>query len=232
MKICILHIGHTEPGQTSKHPASPERFKSALAPHLPDAVWTTISALNDALPDPSDFDAYLITGGKYSVFDSYPWQDRLLAFIGDVMERKIKLAGICYGHQAIGQVLGARVERSPKGYGVGLMPVTVVEDRPWCEARPEGYVLHAMHQDQLVSLPEGAGLFLSNAFCPISGFTVGEHVFAIQQHPDFTKALNRDLIVRRIDRIGEPTATSAIASFEGKDDTEHSVNWLAGFLAS
>lgn len=231
MHICILHIGHTEPGTRPKHAPSPIRFQAALSPHLPDASWTTISAVTDVLPTPNSFDAYLITGGKYSVFDSYPWQDRLFAFLKNVMDDDIPLAGICYGHQAIAHVLGARVERSAKGYGVGLMPVNVVADRPWCQSRSEPFNLHAMHQDQLTELPAHAELFLRSDFCPISGFTIGNSVFAIQQHPDFTAELNRDLIERRIARIGDAAATDAIGSLQGPDDTPISVAWLAGFLS-
>lgn len=232
MKICILHIGHTEPGAASKFPPSPERFTTALTPHLPTAEFTTVSAVNDPLPQPHDFDAYLITGGKYSVFDPYPWQDRLFDFLHEVMTKKIPLAGICYGHQAIAHVLGAKVVRSEKGYGVGLMPVTVTADRPWCEKRAAPYLLHAMHQDQLVELPEDAELFLTSDFCPISGFTIGSAVFAIQQHPDFNSGLNQHLIEKRHERIGARVAADAIASLNGPDDTPTSVAWLAGFFTN
>lgn len=231
MHICILQIGHSEPGAVTKHPPSPERFKAALSPHLPQATWTTISAVADTLPAAEDFDAYLITGGKYSVFDPYPWQDRLFDFLREVMAQDIPLAGICYGHQAIAHVLGAKVVRSEKGYGVGLMPVNVTDDRPWCAKQASPVMLHAMHQDQLTELPDTAELFLSSDFCPFSGYTIGQNVFAIQQHPDFTAALNQDLIERRMDRIGPDTVKNALASLSGRDDTDQSVAWLAGFFA-
>ncbi|MDG1737520.1 MAG: hypothetical protein P8L68_04835 [Paracoccaceae bacterium] len=230
MKICILHIGHTEPGAVSAHPPSPERFKAGLAPYLPHADWTTISAVTGTLPQPEDYNAYLITGGKYSVFDTLAWQDRFLDFIGDVISKNIQIIGICYGHQAIAQVLGGVVERSPRGYGVGLMPVSVVADTSWCQSSEDPLMLHAMHQDQVTVLPEGAEVFLSSDFCPISGFTFNNNVLAIQQHPDFTCDLNYDLIKKREDRIGEKTAIAAIAALEGRDDTAASVEWMARFL--
>lgn len=232
MKICILHIGHSEPGAVSAHRPSPERFRTALAPHLPTADWTTISAVLDDLPDPEAFDAYLITGGKYSVFEDLDWQHRFLEFITTLIKQEIPLIGICYGHQAIAKVIGGTVERSPKGYGVGLMPVNVVAETDWSTESDTPLMLHAMHQDQVTSVPEGAEIFLSSDFCPISGFSYGTSVLAIQQHPDFTAALNRDLIEKRIDRIGQSTASEALASLGGRDDTEASVAWMAKFLQS
>lgn len=228
MKICILHIGHTDPNEKPRHLPSPQRFENALAPHLPDAEWTVTSAVTGGLPDYDDFDGYLITGGKYSVFEDLAWQDRLFDFIRLLHREQKTLVGICYGHQAIAHALGGKVDRSSKGWGVGLMPVDVVRETSW--AKPaEALMLHAMHQDQVTEAPAGADVFLASAFCPISGFTLGQHFLAIQQHPDFTPEINEDLIKKRIERIGS-AAEPALNSLTGPDDTQVSVEWMAHFL--
>ena len=75
MKICILHIGFASQSSESKHLPSPKRFKNLLSPFLPSTQWTTYNCVEGELPKETDiFDAYIITGGKYSVFDSYGWQ--------------------------------------------------------------------------------------------------------------------------------------------------------------
>lgn len=228
MKICILHIGHTEPGEKPKHPPSPQRFENALASYLPGAEWTVISAVKETLPPADAFDAYLITGGKYSVFEELEWQDRLFDLIRELDRKSKTLLGICYGHQAIAHALGGKVERSVKGWGVGLMAVDAIKSEKWI-SETKGIRLHAMHQDQVTRAPEGAAVFLVSAFCPISGFTLGNHFFGIQQHPDFTPELSADLITRRIDRIGQ-AAKAGLSSLEQRDDTAESVKWMADFI--
>ena len=228
MKVCILHIGHTEPGEKPKHLPSPQRFQNALTPHLPDAEWVVISAVKDQLPAAEEFDVYLITGGKYSVFEQSDWQDRLFDFIRELHDKSITLLGICYGHQAIAHALGGKVERSDKGWGVGLMSVDVVKSSDWAQGEAD-VMLHAMHQDQVTEAPDGSDIFLASDFCPISGFTLGDHFFAIQQHPDFNPDLNADLINRRIDRIGE-AAQIGLDSLKDRDDTDKSVKWMADFI--
>ncbi len=229
MDICILHIGHQDPNAPLEFPPSPQRFESAIAPHLPEATWDVRSAVAGDCPAVDDYDAYLITGGKFSVFDPYDWQDKLFDFILACRDRAKPLVGICYGHQAIALALGGQVERSSKGWGVGLMPVEMTARPPWMGG-PDGTVmLHAMHQDQVTELPDEAELFLASDFCPLSGFHIGKTFLAIQQHPDFTPAINRRLIEKRRDRIGS-VAEPALASLSGPDDTAVSAAWIADFL--
>lgn len=194
------------------------------------AEWTTISAITGVLPQPQNFDDYLITGGKYSVYEHYDWQEKLFDFIRELHIKTIPLVGVCYGQQAIAHALSGTVTRSEKGWGVGLMPVDVVRGTGWAEPKTE-VLLHAMHQDQVTELPFGAETFLSSEFCPISGFTLGTHFLAIQQHPDFTPDLNADLINRRIERIG-PFAAEALRSLKRRDDTQQSVEWITKFILS
>ncbi|MBT3437044.1 MAG: amidotransferase [Oceanospirillaceae bacterium] len=203
MNICILHIGFANPAVTSKHQPSPVRFQNLLGPFMPETRWQVINCVEDALPtDTSLFDGYLITGGKYSVFEDLPWQYQLFDFIRSVHANKVPLAGICYGHQAIAHALGGEVERFIGGWGVGINQLQTTQLPKWMQPQPAQLDLLAMHQDQVTQLPPHCDVFLSSDFCPISGFYQAHRLFAIQQHPEFTPELCQDLIERRQDRIG------------------------------
>ena len=230
VKICILHIGSGSSNPAAKHLPSPDRFRNLLRPRLPGAHWTTINCITDQLPDnPSQFDAYLITGGKYSVYDDYEWQMQLFEFIRELYSKYIPLLGICYGHQAIAHVLGGKVERSTKGWGVGIVSIDVVNSPHWLVPSQKSVSLLSMHQDQVVRLPQDATQFMKSDHCEHSGFYVKNRVLGIQQHPDFTKELCRDLIIKRKELIGW-RYQSALGSLAGDHEGEKVSQWIANFF--
>ena len=175
MKICILHIGTNDVNSKSIHKSSPERFINLLDPFLKESSWTTINCLEDDLPkEVSNYGAYLITGGKYSVFEDLDWQYNLFNFIQNIYSANIPLIGICYGHQAIAHTLGGHVERFNNGWSTGVTTVNVIETPDWLEPILESVNLLSMHQDQVTKIPTLATRFLGNHFCHFSGFYIDD----------------------------------------------------------
>jgi hypothetical protein len=77
--------------------------------------------------------------------------------------------------------------------------------------------------------PRGTRL-LSSHFCDISGFYIDNRVLTIQQHPDFTPELCRDLIIRRKDKIGKQYK-SALQSLEIEHQGSLVGQWMANFIS-
>ena len=232
MHICILHIGFSQTPKFGDHLSSPERFMNLLSPFLPLAKWTTISAIKEVLPENvSKFDAYIITGGKYSVFEDYDWQFKLFNFIGDVYLKNIPLIGICYGHQLLAHVLGGKVRRSENGWGIGVVELNIETNHSpkWLNPRKEKFNILSMHQDQVEELPKGATNFLTSKFCPYSAYYIPRKVLAFQQHPEFTPELCRDLILKRKEKIGMGYKV-ALETLKKKTDGKILGQWMAEFL--
>ena len=139
-------------------------------------------------PDhPGEFDVYILTGSPSGVYDGDPWISELETFIQEVYSSRTKMIGICFGHQIMAQALGGQVIKSDKGYGLGIMDYDIV-------GHDSSLSLPAWHQDQVISAPDNAEVFLTSAFCPIAGLKYDDHAISLQPHPEFSKDFVEDLI--------------------------------------
>ena len=52
----------------------------------------------------------------FNAFDDDPWVVRLIDFVKEVLAQdRVRIIGVCYGHQIVGRALGAKVGRSESG---------------------------------------------------------------------------------------------------------------------
>ena len=109
----------------------------------------TFDAVNGPLPDVGAFDGVMITGSPAGVYDDLPWIPRLLDWIRSARGRT-RLVGICFGHQAMAQALGGHVEKSERGWGVGLHTYGVTGQEPWMGAA-------ATIPTTKIAIPSGTG---------------------------------------------------------------------------
>lgn len=177
--------------------------------------------------NPGAHDAYLITGSPAGVYDDLPWIKKLEAFLG-IAKGRAKLVGICFGHQIMAQAFGGHVEKSAKGWGVGLHNYPVVRHEPWMDdaaivAAP------ASHQDQVVLQPPRTEVIASSVFTPYAALAwTDQPAISFQFHPEFTPDYAQALIEARRDRLPDPER--AIGSLARPNDTERIGGWIRNFL--
>jgi GMP synthase-like glutamine amidotransferase len=115
--------------------------------------------------DPSDYEAYLVTGSPAGVYDPLPWIEPLKQFLRDAGDRK--LVGICFGHQIMAEAFGGHVEKSDKGWGIGLQHYEIDRVEPWMDEMASIDV-PASHQDQVVAQPPHTEVIASSPFTPFA----------------------------------------------------------------
>lgn len=176
-------------------------------------------------------DAYIITGSKSGAYENHVWIQQLSEWVKKANGAKIKLLGICFGHQLIAHALGGMVEQSNKGWGIGVRTLATVH----CSAAisnklPENLSLIYSHKDQIIRLPVGATNFLSDDFCPYAGFTIDNHIITFQGHPEFTPEYTHRLLAHRAKAIGEPTYSQGMESLSQETDSVFIGRMILNFL--
>ena len=217
-------------------PAYPEMFRDLLEPHLNGWTFESVAlSSGEALPDPKDLDAILITGSAAGVYDDFPWMTPLMTFIRDAAAVRTPQIGICFGHQAIANALGAEVAKSDRGWGIGRHVYDIEAPQAWMGHQPPAqFSLGVSHQDQVLSLPPGAVRTARSDFCEYAALAYPEaKAISFQGHPEFSSGFSCALYgVRKGTRLPVPMVEAAEASFAEPIDNDQTGQWMARFLVS
>lgn len=235
MRIGILKTDSVRAEFQAQHGDYPAMFRAMLmagAEDVPLEIRDYDVQQGEYPATLDECDAYLITGSRESVYDDQPWIHRLADFVRQLDAARHKLVGICFGHQLIAHVLGGETRAAEGGWAVGVQETCVLEPREWMLPYQQRFGLLSSHKDQVVRLPDRAKPFASTQFCPISGFTIDDHILTFQGHPEFSKGYSRALMDSRRELLGEQRYNEGIESL---DKTAHQPlvsHWIINFIAA
>jgi GMP synthase-like glutamine amidotransferase len=225
MKIGILETGRPSAALEGRF----GRYDGMLIRLLGEHYQTqTYAAMAGDYPErPEDQDAYLITGSAAGVYDRLPWIPGLKVFLQQA-KGKAKLVGICFGHQIMAEAFGGRVEKSDKGWGVGLHRYEVRHAAPWMDP-VDGFSIPVSHQDQIVRQPPQSRVVAASPFTKFGALAYDDQpAISFQCHPEFEPEFARALIEERRARVPDPDA--AIASLREPNDGPLVGSWIRRFL--
>ena len=225
-RIAILETGTPPPALAARHGDYPAMFRALLGEGF---AFETFDVQAGQWPEAEAFDAAIITGSAAGVYEDAPWIADLLDWIRSARGRT-RLVGVCFGHQAMAQALGGRVEKSDRGWGVGLHRYEVVSPEPWMSPATSAVAIPASHQDQVVEKPAEARVLLRSDFTPFAGLAWGEDAISFQAHPEFTPAFATDLTAGRHDRIDPALVERAVDSLKAPDDRALVGRWVGRFI--
>lgn len=174
-------------------------FKSTLDESLPwddaKALLATADGVIFGGSGEFDFDGAR-TDDDPARLTAHAIRDRVRPFVEYLFANAIPTLGICFGHQIIGEIMGAKVVSDPLQKKVGTHEVRLCEEGkedPLLSASPESFNGQYGHKDSLSTLPTGAVLLAEAPNCRYSALRYGSNIYTLQFHPELTA----DEVVRK-----------------------------------
>lgn len=122
-----------------------------------------------------------------------------MAFTQKVLaQSRVKLIGVCFGHQIIGRALGARVDRSDRGWEISVTPMTLTElGQEIFGTQNKEMSLHQMHRDIVYEYPSSVQALARSDRCEVQGMYEKGRLITVQGHPEFSEEIVEELLESR-----------------------------------
>jgi len=178
---------------------------------------TSFNSVAEEYPDDElvrSSDGLLIAGSGSSAYEKIPWIDRLTSYVAGLPELapRLRLIGICFGHQIVARAFGSTVELNPAGWEIGVREVELTEvGRALLAKGPAATIrIHQLHRDHVRQLPKNFTNLGSTHKCPVHGMVrflsvdgndagrsglADISILTLQGHPEF----NTDIVSKIID---------------------------------
>jgi GMP synthase (glutamine-hydrolysing) len=229
-KLYIIKVGSTFPATKKWFGDFDQWTANALGPI--DIDLEIVDAEHGAfLPKREECAGVVITGSHAMVTANMPWSVRLEKWIKSLLNARIPVFGICYGHQLLAQATGGLVDFHPRGKEIGTVCVQLLpscSDDPIFQALPKSFLVHVTHSQTVLRLPKAAVCLAANTHEPNHAFRLGECAWGVQFHPEYDVGIMRSYIQeqanelesagvevsRLLDRVSEtPIAAQILRTF-------------------
>ncbi|RAO69754.1 uncharacterized protein BHQ10_005766 [Talaromyces amestolkiae] len=163
--------------------------------HLEITKWDIVNGTD--YPNLEDIDAILLTGSKHDSFADVPWINKLVEFTQQVYAQdRVRLIGICFGHQIIGRALGVPVGRSDIGWEIAVCDVNLTEKGKELFGK-EKLSIQQMHKDIVAAYPKEVTPLGSSPRCAVQGMYIARKLITVQGHPEFNGEIMTEILTLR-----------------------------------
>ncbi|MCW7755223.1 glutamine amidotransferase [Desulfobotulus sp. H1] len=172
-------------------------IRTALGP-VSFPVITVDAEKTEVLPAAEDCCGVIITGSHAMVTDALSWSRILEAWIPSLLQAKIPLLGICYGHQLLARAAGGEAGFHPRGPETGTVMLTRLPESkgdPLLGSLPPSFPVHATHAQTVLKLPDNAIRLAFSDHEANHAFRIPPCAWGVQFHPEYTEAIMQAYIL-------------------------------------
>ncbi|KAH6605393.1 gmp synthase glutamine-hydrolyzing [Trichoderma cornu-damae] len=211
LRLAILEADTPQPIADEKYGGYRGVFAALLAtaaeamdPPRQLADVATITAHNivddvHSYPPLDEVDAILITGSRHTAYEDDPWILKLVEYARQAIETgRVRVVGVCFGHQIVGRAMGARLGRNEKGWEVAVTEVDLT-DKGKAVFQLEKVRIHQMHRDAVLEFPKDSIPLGGNESCPVQAMYSPGRYITVQGHPEFTGEITSEILTNRHD---------------------------------
>ncbi|KAK5078164.1 hypothetical protein LTR51_000350 [Lithohypha guttulata] len=189
-RLAILECDTPLPGTAAQYGGYGGVFKALLnagakaeghtsAEDILDISTHQIESDLDNYPSIADVDALLLTGSPSAL-----------------QSKRVRVIGVCFGHQIVARALGVEVGRNPDGWEAAVNNVQLSKKGQEL-FRVDNLRIHQMHRDIAFAYPEGFESLGSSPVCSVQGMYSPRHVVTVQGHPEFTGPIMKEIVETR-----------------------------------
>ncbi|KAH8722338.1 class I glutamine amidotransferase-like protein [Phaeosphaeriaceae sp. PMI808] len=180
-------------------------------------------------PNLEDIDAVLISGSKHNSFDNDAWILKLVEFTKKLLNQdRIRIIGVCFGHQILGRALDVKVGRSDDGWEISVLPVELTAKGKEI-FQQDTLNIHQMHKDIVFEYPAGVEKLCASPRCLVQGMYKKDKFISVQGHPEFNEGIMVEVVKTR-NKQGIFTDEQARDAIERSGKQHDGVNIAKAYL--
>ncbi|KAI4234911.1 MAG: hypothetical protein LQ352_008142, partial [Teloschistes flavicans] len=171
------------------------------------SLWDVVNNVGE-FPELGDVDGVFLTGS--------------IGYVKEVLAQdRVRLVGVCFGHQIIGRAMGARVGRNEnQGWEVSVTDVDLTAEGKHLFDGRGILSIYQMHKDIVFDHPPGVQALGSTGRCKVQGMFVPGRLLTVQGHPEFTEEILVEILEVRHEQgvFGDEIYEEAMARVGKKHD--------------